>query len=476
MPYDGWRRQRVNVADIDLDPENIRLDVDQKTQDDLMADLFTNEDAMEVLESIARNGIFPDEQPIVIKDGERYVMMEGNRRLAAMKALNNPNLIKAFAQKISLIAATFPGINEIEVQVAPGRDEVQRHLANRHTNVTRKAWSPLRQAYFYTALLKNGKTVKQLLQEFPGVDIQKFVRNWDMHQLLASVSTGDAALDKKVRDQRKFPITVLSRLVDDKAFQAEFGISFDSDGHLKITGDRAKLDAVLAKIARDIVDKSSDDQIDTRKLNDDKLRAPYIDRLKTAAQSPTKPTSAAGTMPSQAPTPTPAPTPAASAAPTPATISPTLPPTLPSPGRRRVLAPADMTTTLTSVGVQRMLYELQTINHHKFPIAAHDMLRSFLECSLKAYFKHKNHTVAPNRSGFVQLDGLLADFTNLTLGLGDTGTIQVANRIRNKNSWVAYSATFLNATNHNQDIFPTPTEVEDAWDGMDPLLRYILNP
>lgn len=486
--YDKWHRATVKIDDIDLDPDNIRLDIDQKTQEDLMADLFANEDAMEVLENIARNGIYPDEQPIVVKDGNRYVMMEGNRRLAAMKALNNPSLIKSLTSKISILAATFAGVKEIEVVVAPGRDEVQRHLANRHTNVTRRAWKPLRQAYFYAALLKNGKTVKDLLAEFPGVDIPKFVRNWEMHQLLAGIGTGNAALDKKVRDQRNFPISTLSRLFDDKNFRAEFGIEFDADGHLKLTGDKAKLDAALKRIATDIVDKNSATPIDTRTLNNEKGIGEYLEKLKTPTPpTPPKPStggtsapigaSTAGAGSSGAPAGAGAPTAPSTVQPAaPAAQTPTPPSAPPSPGRRRVLAPANMTTTLTSVGVQHMLYELQTINHHKFPIAAHDLLRSFLECSMKAYFRHKRHTVAPNRSGFVQLDGLLADFTNPALGLGDTGTIQVANRIRNRTSWVAYSANFLNATNHNQDIIPTPTEVEEAWDGMESLLRYILNP
>ncbi len=40
----------------------------------------------------------------------------------------------------------------------------------------------------------------------------------------------------------------------------------------------------------------------------------------------------------------------------------------------------------------------------------------------------------------------------------------------------SYSAQFLNATNHNPDIFVTPREVEDAWEAMEPLFRHILNP
>jgi hypothetical protein len=479
MAYENWRRKRVNVADIDLDPDNIRLDIPEKTQEALMADLFMNEKAMELVENIAKEGVYPDEQPIVIEENGRYIMMEGNRRLAAMKALNDPSLIRGFQQKISLIAATFPGLTDIEVQVAPSRAEVQRHVANRHTSVTREPWRPLRQAYFYVSQLLNGKTVKQLRQEYPGADIPDFVRNWEMHQLLTSVSTGDPAVDAKLRDQRKFPINVLSRLIEDKAFLAEFGLKFDADGHLNLPTDRTRLDAALKKIGTDIASKkNAEDHIDTRILNDDKLRGPYIERLKAEANGAAGAAgggaisgaagggTGGGTV---APTTPPPPAPVTSP-----TAAPTTP-AAPTPTRRTKLAPNDIIVAITSPGVKRLLIELQNIDYHRYPISTHDSLRSFLECSLKAYFKHKGHTPAPS-GGFVQLNRLLTDFTNASLGFGDTGTRQVAARIQSNPKMVGYTASFLNATNHNPDIFPTPAEVEHTWDSLEPLLRYILNP
>jgi glucose-6-phosphate 1-dehydrogenase len=53
---------------------------------------------------------------------------------------------------------------------------------------------------------------------------------------------------------------------------------------------------------------------------------------------------------------------------------------------------------------------------------------------------------------------------------------QVAARIKSNQDMVSYSAAFLNAVNHNPDIFVTSTEVENAWDAMEPLLRFVLNP
>jgi len=40
----------------------------------------------------------------------------------------------------------------------------------------------------------------------------------------------------------------------------------------------------------------------------------------------------------------------------------------------------------------------------------------------------------------------------------------------------SYTAQFLNATNHNPSVFATEKNVEDAWDTLEKLFRYILDP
>ena len=77
--YGDWPRQKVRVSDLFLDPSNIRLQVQVKSpQQSLINDLFLNENAMQVLESIASNGFFPDELPVVIKENGKIVTIEGD--------------------------------------------------------------------------------------------------------------------------------------------------------------------------------------------------------------------------------------------------------------------------------------------------------------------------------------------------------------------------------------------------------------
>lgn len=92
--YDKWPRQKVKITDLFLDPENIRLQVEVKSsQEALINDLFFNENAMQVLESIATDGFFPDEVPVVVKEDKKFTVIDGNRRVAALKVLARPEIV-----------------------------------------------------------------------------------------------------------------------------------------------------------------------------------------------------------------------------------------------------------------------------------------------------------------------------------------------------------------------------------------------
>ena len=140
------------------------------------------------------------------------------------------------------------------------------------------------------------------------------------------------------------------------------------------------------------------------------------------------------------------------------------------------LAPRDVNFSLQSPGVKRMLAELQTIDYHKFPNATHDLLRSFLECGLKAYFFHCGKIVKPARGPYVFLDDVLREF-KAKMDLAKNHELsQVTQKIMDKDSMNSYTAQALNATNHNPSIFSNDKDVEEAWDTMEKLFRYILNP
>ncbi len=82
----NWPIDEFPIDDLYLDQYNIRTPISSEDQNALIQDMFANEDAFEIVRSYVQNDVFPDEFPIVTKEDGKLIMLEGNRRLAALKA------------------------------------------------------------------------------------------------------------------------------------------------------------------------------------------------------------------------------------------------------------------------------------------------------------------------------------------------------------------------------------------------------
>ncbi|HHJ1694425.1 TPA: hypothetical protein ACQGUE_006064, partial [Pseudomonas aeruginosa] len=83
---------------IKLDQENVRFgnDIAQNQREAIDLIMADPEDAKKLLrlaEHIAENGLDPTELQLVTPDGDgNYIVLEGNRRLTALKLLQKPDL------------------------------------------------------------------------------------------------------------------------------------------------------------------------------------------------------------------------------------------------------------------------------------------------------------------------------------------------------------------------------------------------
>src|SRR2546426_12294080 len=88
---------KVPTELLDFDPENPRLIEDgikNPTESQIILALADTADLSEVVESIAANGYIDIEPIIAMRVGNRWRVLEGNRRLAAIRILENPALAK----------------------------------------------------------------------------------------------------------------------------------------------------------------------------------------------------------------------------------------------------------------------------------------------------------------------------------------------------------------------------------------------
>jgi len=218
------------ITDLSLDQKNIRTPITEKDQNALIRDMFTNEYAFDLVKSFVFNGTFPDEFPIVIKEHGKLIVIEGNRRIAALKALLEPDIVPTWRKRITKLEN--PNIVEIRVVIAPNRDIAINHIANKHTIDLRRPWKPLRQAYFYKSQLDNGRSIEELIKDFPEHDVPRFIKMLEMHHLAKSIPVNEE-FREKVHDDRNYPITNLERFYNDKAVKKFLGYDFNPLGQVK---------------------------------------------------------------------------------------------------------------------------------------------------------------------------------------------------------------------------------------------------
>ena len=84
--------EHVELGRLLPDSHNPRLPrgvKDQLTGDDLLVQIADSFDPLIVADSSARHGYFGSEPLIVLAEGDYWVVLEGNRRLTALKGLKS---------------------------------------------------------------------------------------------------------------------------------------------------------------------------------------------------------------------------------------------------------------------------------------------------------------------------------------------------------------------------------------------------
>src|SRR5436305_135329 len=112
---------------LEFDPENPRLieeGIKNPTDEDVILALADTSDLSEVVQSIAANGYFDIEPLIGMKVGNKWRVLEGNRRLAAIRILQNPTLAKGTGVAVPEISAAHKAtLKEVSVYAVTSRDQ-----------------------------------------------------------------------------------------------------------------------------------------------------------------------------------------------------------------------------------------------------------------------------------------------------------------------------------------------------------------
>ncbi|WP_428969206.1 hypothetical protein ACQR50_16950 [Sphingomonas sp. Xoc002] len=444
------------LEDLQLDLQNPRL-VEAETQLGALKSLIDIGPGYfrTLMTSIKDNGLDPGDAFYVLADDEdetSFIVVDGNRRLAALRVLSEPSVLKgigltdAEVKMLTTAAAGYtPGtISDVECVLFDDRKSADLWIARRHGRDLggegRLVWGPLE--------------IERFQRDHTNLDVIGFLeRN-------TSIIPTDWAATKKAVENNS---SSLNRFLSNKAFRKLIGLTVTTEtDDSKVPYFTASPDIVLALLEKIFVD-IRDKKINTRTYNTAEEIEGYIEQLPAklkgeGKQNSTpqrfrdvniaKPNNAAATK--------------KTAASTTKTTQATRP--------RQTLAEKKhpFKQPETTKG-QRLVYEASRLNTATYPLSAAYVLRAFIEHTVDTYMTV--HSI-PRQEGIKPIElhrraeTVIAHLIAAKTASGQD--LRAAKRVlgdtKDKSSIQA-----LNDYHHGRYVIPAADSLRAAWDACIPL-------
>ena len=240
MTTSSWPTKQIAVASLHLDAKNPRLgrETSSRAPREIIQYLFEHDKALDVAESISSRGYFPNEPLLAVKESNRYIVVEGNRRLAALKALREPGLIEGSeGRKVERLArriADPESIMKVPVTIAPTRRATDRLLVGRHIGTPVLAWEAENRASFILEKLEEGYNNDELRDQlgFSTTHVQHARQTRAIADMARSLDLSDE-VKAKVNNPRAKLFTTLGRVFDSTVGRDYLKVTTDPEHGLK---------------------------------------------------------------------------------------------------------------------------------------------------------------------------------------------------------------------------------------------------
>jgi hypothetical protein len=437
----------IGLTDLMLDLQNPRVET-QSSQPEAIHAIITEQGdkLIKLAEDIVEHGVNPSESLIVMRHENlpgRFTVLEGNRRVAALKILCEPSLASgtSYGRRFRDLSGRFriETLSELPCYLVADRKEADHWIQVRHTGERDGAgivdWQATEIARYLARLGAKGT---------PALQIMDFVKQGGL--LSTEAETAMA---------RRFSITNLSRLLDDPYVRAQLGLTvskgevlteFSSEGFLR----------GLTKVVEDIALRF----IKVSDIDNKELRRRYIDSF-DAADLPDL------TGPKTDPRPIENSTTAA----TPPAPRQSKKRSQPLHRNRANLIPASYRLTIKDDRINAVYWELRHLKVDQFPNAAAVLFRVFLELCLDRYLPPTGFTIHQTTKLRDKLGGA-AKHIEQTNQMTPQQLLPVTRAVSNQ-TLLASSITAFNAYVHNPDFSPIPSELKIAWDDLQPFIELI---
>lgn len=420
------------LPDLLIDAENPRLPQPNVGQRDAMRSLAGHEPQklITLAKDILANGMNIAEFPIVMPlhdDLKRYAVLEGNRRLLALKALENPEwLVGAIptgeVEEMRRLSKRYQEdpIEAVQCVVVATRDEARHWILLRHTG---------------------GQNNGAAVVPWGSDDAARFrarTGNFEFHTQALNLLERSGHLTPAKR--RKVKATSLKRLLGTPEVRAKIGVDWE-DGQLKVVGDEKQVVKALLHIVNDL------DHLKVSDIYNQQQRIEYANKLPAYL---TVPASRSASVSSGS---------GKRSANSRSSSSRTS-------ALRDKLIPSKCALNVTEPRLQDIARELKKLSLSQHPNAVSVLLRVFVELSVDAYIHAKNV------AGITEADFFYKKLTAVCNDLVARKklTSQQAKPVRRaaaKDSFLAPSIDMMHGYIHCPYIFPAAGDLRAHWDGLE---------
>lgn len=473
IDYSKWKKDDDHkVSSILLDHLNPRFSHNKAhlSQNELINEMIEKYQVYDLAKSIVNDGYFPDKVLVVIEENGKLFVVEGNRRLSALKCLLNPDIVTGkgkdkFVKLSTQIDKHY--VDSVGIVIAPSREAANPIIFKEHTGNTAMPWSRIMQAEFYVRQISNGQSIEDIEKEYHRTrsEINKFLKLYYMYNIARNLTYDKKEIQDKVEDKQDFPASVLERIYDSSTMKRFLGISFDSYGNVKGERDKKEFENAYKTIVTDIVNK----EVHTRTLNKEKDFKDYSKKLDSV--KPTK--SGKFTYKdfvkedekSEGPD-------------TPAKLIKK------SVRKATGIIPRGLPFGLKSASnLQKNYDELRKLPVKTYPNTTAVMLRVFVDKALRMYLKKCHIKEIP-----VKKDGkdISAKISDVLLGeiidfitaretkiISDDNVKKVLRKYKSSSD-ISTSLSALNSVTHNEEFSLTEPDVRNNWLSLEGLFRVIL--
>ncbi len=492
--------EEFDLRELRLDLSNYRVTAQGLDEHGVMRILIAAEGVLDVASKILREGYFDNEVPIVVVEEGGPVVLEGNRRVTALKILNDPTLVPEHQAHVeSLIRRYREEADDLPVRiralVVPSREVARAHVARLHTGGSKKRWSLDQQASFYYDLLGEF-SAEELVEMFPGARIVRLLKMGAVRRFLQSVAYEDSRAADLVGAGGGLTMSAFEYAYRLSDIAQAIGLEFADDGRLspvestpeelgrQHTGvQRRALERLLLRFADDehaydtrtLAFKKRDGVQARRQLIEDLLAEPPSQ----SAGSPSADTSDErdGSTPSARPVRE------AGAGSAGLSASVDISGRAGDRGGARGVRGPNSTDTLRYLDLRGIPYggdvvpsnlrdryiELRQLDLTRTPIAAAVMLRVVLEATAKFHFEGSPHRLA--NAKFLDCVSRLADVYGK-----DKSLANAINTLRSGSAQKPGSAAWLNVVSHSAHIAVSDGDVRTAIKTHQLLLIRLLTP